>query len=113
MRRLIAIVLVLAFAAATAASARAAGRLPAPPHGCCCDAPHARGLCKSDCCKVGHASRLLADVRRQERGLGPAVRPFLELAAAPALAWPPMQQAGAAWLVGLHERAAPRLPLRV
>jgi hypothetical protein len=113
MRRAIALLVMLAFAAATGAPAFAAGCVRSQQKKCCCPQAPANSICAPDCCDVIHASRALGDL--------PAQRRTVLLVGAPALGisfWSSNTSNSALsptarLLVGLHERAAPRRPLRI
>ncbi|HEX6837192.1 MAG TPA: hypothetical protein VF334_11500, partial [Polyangia bacterium] len=100
------------FVAATAAPAIAACRMRAARDACCCAPPPANALCAPDCCDRAQPCRSLVDLTTHLRGLALLAAPLFwslpRLDATPAGAAP-----AARALVGLHERAAPRLPLRI
>jgi hypothetical protein len=112
MRRVIAVLVMLAFAAATAAPAIAACRMRAAQKQCCCKPAPSNSLCAPDCCDTASPAPA-ADLTTHLRAFA-----FVELSlivpspffveAAKTFASPP-----AAALIGLHERASPRLPLRI
>jgi hypothetical protein len=111
-RRPIAGLALVLFLVASAAPALVACRIRAAQGECCCEAAPANSLCEPDCCQHVKAARPTAD-------LAPHTRTFQLLADPPivlALAW--SASVSAAPLVaearaGLHQRAAPRLPLRI
>jgi hypothetical protein len=111
-RRLIALLVMLAFAAATAAPAIAACRMRAQEKECCCTPAPANSLCAPDCCDLVKAGHSLADVATHLRGFSIVAAPTIVVShsspAACARSLPTARM-----LVGLHERAAPRLPLRI
>jgi hypothetical protein len=111
-RRLMALLLVLAFVTATAVPAFAACSR-GPEKDCCCDPPSPNTLCAPDCCGTWKAPRPVANLTAQSHpvaALTPALTSSCDLpaAAASATVLPDAQ-----WLIGLHARAAPRLPLRI
>ena len=112
MRRLVALLVMLAFAAATAAPAVAACRMRAARQRCCCAAPPPGAICAPDCCGAVKAAGRLDEIATQPRGLLLLARPAIVCSPRvdfpPAARTPPMPRP-----IGLHERAAPRLPLRV
>jgi hypothetical protein len=113
MRRGIALLVLLVFAAAMATPALAACRMRAAEKECCCSPAPSNSLCAPDCCPVIQATRQLAGVSLHARNFVPLATPL-----APSFAWatePPALSSTVrgVLLVGLHERAAPRLPLRV
>jgi hypothetical protein len=111
-RRLVAVVLMLVFVAATAAPAFALCRLRAAPHECCCQPAPPNSICAPDCCATARPAHPVAAVTTQLRGLAFVAAPTLGLCLpfdrAASLS-PPTSGA----LVALHERAPPRLPLRI
>jgi hypothetical protein len=112
-QRFIASLILLAFVAATAGPAIAACRMRAAKDACCCEPAPASSLCAPDCCDRVLQARPLADLSTSVPGFvlvaQPALSAFARSELSPrALASPP-----ACWRVGLHQRAAPRLPLRV
>ena len=113
MRRLVALLVLLAFAAATAAPAIAACRMRTAQKECCCDPAPASSICAPDCCDTAKPAHRIGDVTAQLRGFVFVAQPTLllslTLVECAHSAAPPT--AGA--LVRLHERAAPRLPLRI
>lgn len=113
MRRLMALVALLVFAAATAAPAMAACRGRAAQPACCCDPAPANSLCAPDCCARLDAAPPLGQVSPSLRGFGLFSPPRPARFAHVALSSPLGGRQRARWLVGLHQRAAPRLPLRL
>jgi hypothetical protein len=113
MRRLIALFVLLAFASATAAPAITACRMRTTQKECCCAPAPAGAICAPDCCDAARPARAVANAATQLRGFAFFVTtlfvPSLSSIAAAGAARAPMARA----LVGLHERAAPRLPLRI
>jgi hypothetical protein len=111
-RRLIAALLVSALVAAMAAPAIAAcPRQREKP--CCCAPPRSNALCAPDCCGIAKAAQPIVQVTAHRHPLSIGAPAFVCAAghvdlASIAPAPPPAQ-----WLVGLHARAAPRLPLRI
>jgi len=113
MRRLIALLVMLAFAAATAAPAIAACRMRAAQKECCCDPAPPNSLCAPDCCDTVKAARPIAELSTQIRGFFVFALPIiLDLSHIDVLPRP-LASPSARLLVALHERMAPRLPLRV
>ena len=113
MRRLLALFVLLAFVAATAAPALAACRMAGAQKECCCDPPPANAICAPDCCDTAKAARRLGDVATRLRSFGIVASPVALVSFS--LTEVAFQHAApvARALVGLHERAAPRLPLRI
>jgi len=112
MRRLLALSILIAFVAATAAPAIAACRMRAARDACCCAPAPANTVCAPDCCDRAQPWRSIADLTTHLRGFALLAVPLFwwlpRLDATPARTSP-----AARALVGLHERAAPRLPLRI
>jgi hypothetical protein len=111
-RRLIASLALVAFVAACAAPAIAACRMRSAQRACCCKPAPANSLCQPDCCQIVRAARPVADLSRHVRTLYLFADPPTVLTLgwlAPASSTP----APARGQVGLHQRAAPRLPLRI
>ena len=114
MRRLLALLAMLAFVAATAAPAMAMCRMRAAQRECCCKPAPANSLCAPDCCDTTiKAPTPIAEISTN-------VRVFLVLGDTRAVSFSNVVPSPrclalpiARLLVGLHERAAPRLPLRV
>jgi len=104
MQRLIAFLVMLAFAFATTAPAGACQ----PPKKCCCK-PAPNSLCAPDCCDgapkpsttVEPSAQVVLDIFLQPAAMSFAHAPLV------------LDQPAPTALVGLHQRAAPRLPLRV
>lgn len=113
MRRLAALLVLLAFAAATAAPAIAACRMRAAQKECCCEPAPSNSICAPDCCDAAKPAHRIGDVTTQLRGFAFVAQPtlLLSLALIDCAHSPAPPTAGA--LVRLHERAAPRLPLRI
>jgi hypothetical protein len=112
MRRPLALLVLLAFVAATAAPALAACRMAGGQKECCCEPPAANAICAPDWCDTAKSARPTADVATHLRGFLPVGTPFLlvsSIVPSPARRVAPVPRV----LVGLHERAAPRLPLRI
>ena len=113
MRRLLALWVLWSFVAATAAPALAACRMRSRQKACCCAPAPPSSVCAPDCCDAAGPARPLADPIAHVRGLlfvahpPPAPCPARFAPARPDA--PPTSRA----LVGLHERAAPRRPLRI
>lgn len=111
MRRLIALLVLLAFVAATAAPAIAACRMRAEQKECCCEPAPANAICAPDCCSRVKAASPIAGLTHF-RGLltvHAAVSKWSSFAVFASRAPTPAARS----LVALHERAAPRLPLRI
>ncbi|MGZ3442071.1 MAG: hypothetical protein ACXVDD_21275 [Polyangia bacterium] len=113
MRRPLALLVLVAFAAATAAPAIAACRMRAALEECCCDPAPSNAICAPDCCDTAKPAHRIGELATHLRGFAFVAPPTLVLSlalvdGAHGLA-PPTPGA----LVGLHERAAPRLPLRI
>jgi len=111
MRRLIGSLVLVAFVAACAAPAIAACRMRAAERECCCKPARANSLCEPDCCQIVKAARPIADLSRHARLLQWFADPPIVLALA-SLA-PASPTPALACVIGLHQRAAPRLPLRI
>lgn len=112
-RRLIALFVMLTFVGATAAPAMTVCRMRAAQKECCCKPARADSICAPDCCDTVKPPHLIAQVTTLLRGIVFLATPALDLwfsAARDARALSPTT-AGAR--VGLHERAPPRLPLRI
>jgi hypothetical protein len=111
-RRLIALLLMVAFVAATAAPALAACRMGTAERECCCPPPPANSICPPDCCDAVKAARPVAHLSMQGRTLYVLLQPALAVGAFDIFTRTAMVP-GDRSLVALHERAAPRLPLRI
>lgn len=112
-RRVIALLALLAFAAATAAPAIAACRMRAAQQECCCKPAPTNALCAPDCCDAVKAARPIGDVSTRFRGFVLLAQPLFVSAALIHPSAHPVASPVARLLVGLHQRAAPRLPLRI
>ena len=111
MRRLIALLAMLAFVAATAAPAIAACRMRAEQQECCCEPAPANAICAPDCCDTVKSASPIAGITHF-RGLlavHAAESQSASCAGFTCCVPPPAARS----LVGIHERAAPRLPLRI
>jgi hypothetical protein len=105
MRRLIALFVLLALVAATAAPALGACRMIGGQKECCCKPAPAKVICAPDCCDTAKLAQPVAHVATH-------LRVFIVVAVLPELA--PRDAAPVARsLVGLHAQAAPRLRLRI
>ena len=112
-RRSLAVAMLLTFVAAVAAPTIAQCRMRSAQEQCCCDPAPANSLCSPDCCgsiksapSLSDASVRLGSDTISARALVLAVQEIDPSSRAPASApW--------RWLIGVHERAAPRLRLRV
>lgn len=113
MRRLLALVTLLAFAAATAAPAVAGCRTHAADNPRCCAPAPSRSFCAPGHCDLVAAGALVARATAQPRGFILLAQPLLRSAAQLELWSRPLAPPSARLRVGLHLRAAPRLPLRV
>ncbi len=103
MQRLIALLVMLMFAVATTAT----GSACQAPKKCCCK-PAANSLCAPDCCEGGAKAPPSVELSAQ-----PALIVFALPSAHLFVRTPVVVNPSPASLVGLHQRAAPRLPLRV
>lgn len=110
MRRLCALTILVAFVAATAAPAIAACRMRAEQQACCCTPAPPNALCAPDCCDRAAPLRAV-DLTTHLRGI--ALPAPLALSSLPRLTAISSAALPTRALVGLHERAAPRLPLRI
>ena len=113
MRRLIAMSAVLAFVAAMAAPALAACRMRAAQEDCCCEPAPANSICAPDCCAAAKPAAGVLDVMAHARGLTFAVAPTPRWSANAVATASLGSTPRATLLVALHERATPRLPLRI
>lgn len=113
MRRVVALLALLAFAAATAAPAMAACRMRAAQNECCCEPAPSNSLCAPDCCGTAKPTNRTGDVTTQLRGLTFVAPPALVVSLGLVGCKPSLAPPTAGALVRLHERAAPRLPLRI
>jgi len=111
-RRLIAALLVLAFVAATAAPAIAACPR-GPQEDCCCDPPPSNSLCAPDCCGTWKPAQPIVNVTAQLKQLAVVAPALVSSIGLVDLAFSGHPLPTAHWFVGIHARAAPRLPLRV
>ncbi len=113
MRRLIALWVVLAFVAATTAPAFAACRMRAAQHECCCKPALANSICAPHCCATAKPTSAVGDVTTQLRGFAFVAAPALPFTMRSIDAARSTTAPRSVALVGLHERSAPRLPLRI
>jgi hypothetical protein len=113
MRRLIALLVMLAFVVAAAAPAIAACRMRASQQECCCEPAPSNSICAPDCCDVVKAARPIAQLSSQTRGFVLFAYPILFALPSIDASTHALARPTACALVALHERAAPRLPLRV
>jgi hypothetical protein len=113
MRRVIALVVALAFAAASGAPAIAACRMGVAQKKCCCSPASANVLCAPDCCARVKATQRNAAVSTHARNFSPLAIPLAVVTSHAIASLRSSSSPGAVLLVGLHQRAAPRLPLRV
>jgi hypothetical protein len=112
MRRLIASLALVAFVVASVAPVFAACRMRTAQSQCCCEPLPANALGEPDCCQRVKAARPLADLARHTRAFHPLTDPPVVLT----VAWISSGSAALPFIgsqVGLHQRAAPRLPLRI
>jgi hypothetical protein len=109
MRRLIALLVMLAFLTSTAGPAIAACRMRTAQKQCCCDAAPENAICPLDCCGGIRAVKPVASL--SARSLLVFTVPTALSLSRIAIRPPSSPISGLA--IGLHERAAPRLPLRV
>lgn len=111
MRRLCALSILLAFVAALAKPALAACRMHTGRDRCCCAPAPANALCAPDCCARARPLAMV-ELTTHLRGVTlPALVALAPLLLFDLSAPSALPRRGA--LVGLHERAAPRLPLRI
>jgi hypothetical protein len=112
-RRLIATLVMLALVVATAAPALAACRRVTAQKSCCCAPAAAHRLCPPDCCARALPDSTPIAPSTEVRGLAVAPPPVSasilpDLPPSPTLVRPTARS-----FVRLHERAAPRRPLRI
>jgi hypothetical protein len=109
MRRILALLVVIVLAALSVGPAAACGERT--KKSCCCDRAPIASLCARSCCSAPpatHAVELSVDL--VSIALPSAATAIVACVPTPARV---ESIASTASLVGLHERAAPRLPLRV
>jgi hypothetical protein len=111
-RRLISLFVVLFLVAATTAPAVAACRMRIVQKKCCCKPAAANSLCAPSCCDMISAARPIADASARVRGFTPFI-PLTIPFAHPRVDEDCSLSASVGSRIGLHERAAPRLPLRI
>jgi hypothetical protein len=109
MRRVTALLVMLMLAALTVGPAAAC--VQRSKKSCCCDPAPLASLCARSCCAAppsNHATELPVELMSSVAVAAP-VSPVVLATLAPSVA----HAAWAASLVSVHERTAPRLPLRV